>query len=316
MTHSPCRRACRSPWKQMPLLLIQLVVVGSFYFHACWSLSTQPNNNQQQSNRRRGFPLRRITGDGTPYEFPCQEVPFRQEWPDDRWPFSKNDFGRLDYYNDGIFYFLPRLVYHVDEPAVCALTQHYRRSIPPNSDLLDICSSWVSHYPNEFPETMRSIKATGMNPLELLCNDQITDGYVVADLNGSGITNKPPSDGGNSSEGTELLQEFEDASVDVITCALSIDYLINPVQVLRGCYRVLKPGGKVIVSFSNRCFGLKAIRVWMKNKSKFHLELVNAFFQYADSNYETKAYDITPIVPDKKDEYRDPLFVVEATKQK
>ena len=286
----------------------------------CYSLSFKNGNEsspQRPVGRRRGFfPLFRITGDGTPYKFPCTEISFRQEWSNN-WPFTKNDFARIDYYNDGLFYALPRLVYHVDEPAVCALTQHYRRSIEKNSDILDICSSWVSHYPTEFPETMNSIRATGMNPIELFFNDQLTDGFVVADLNGDDIINKPSNavDEGIDKAGRDLFAAYDDESFDVVTCALSIDYLIDPVKVLRGCNRILRSGGKVIVSFSNRCFGTKAIRVWRLNKNSFHVELVNAFFKFA-GNYKTPtAYEITPTIPDKTQKFRDPLFVIEAVKR-
>jgi hypothetical protein len=47
--------------------------------------------------------------------------------------------------SDSWFYSVPKLVYHIDEPAVAALTQYYRNNIPPKSDILDICSSWVSY---------------------------------------------------------------------------------------------------------------------------------------------------------------------------
>jgi len=207
----------------------------------------------------------------------------------------KSDFGRLDPYNDGIFYTIPRLVYHLDEPAVVALTQYYRRSIPPGSDILDVCSSWVSHYPTEFPECMGNISAIGMNAIELLCNDQLTGGFKVVDLN-----QKP-----------EL--PFEDNSFDVITCCVSFDYLIKPVEVLKECRRVLRPGGKVIVSFSNRCFGLKAVKIWLRSTNDKHVEFMNGFFQYAGGFKARKAFEITATLPKKR--YQDPMFVVEATKK-
>jgi hypothetical protein len=34
-------------------------------------------------------------------------------------------------------------VYHIDGGAVAALTHYYAETIPPKSDILDICSSWV-----------------------------------------------------------------------------------------------------------------------------------------------------------------------------
>ena len=105
-----------------------------------------------------------------------------KEWPE-KPPFKPEDFFRADSNDDAWFYTVPKLVYHIDEPAVAALTQYYRKSIPPGSKILDICSSWVSHYPLEFPKTMKEISATGMSALELQFNDQLTGGYVARDLN-------------------------------------------------------------------------------------------------------------------------------------
>jgi len=41
----------------------------------------------------------------------------------------------------------PRLVYHIDDAAVGALTRYYRSVLYEGANVLDICSSWVSHYP-------------------------------------------------------------------------------------------------------------------------------------------------------------------------
>ena len=87
--------------------------------------------------------VRRLTGDSTPYQFPTQPVRLVQEWPDTP-PFKAQDFFRADGNDDGIFYTVPKLVYHIDEPAVASLTQYYRNNVAKGSDILDICSSWVS----------------------------------------------------------------------------------------------------------------------------------------------------------------------------
>ena len=124
--------------------------------------------------RTRGVLVRRFTGDSTPYSFPRSPVSLVKEWPESA-PFTQKDFFRADEGDDENFYTLPRLVYHIDEPAVASLTQYYRDNIKPGSSILDICSSWVSHYPLEFKDNMKRISATGMNPLELMANDQLTD---------------------------------------------------------------------------------------------------------------------------------------------
>lgn len=52
--------------------------------------------------------------------------------------------------------------------------------------------------------------------------------------------------------------------------------------------------------------------MWLQSNDRQHLELINAFFQYAGGFGKRQAYDITATVPGIG--YRDPMFVVEATK--
>lgn len=163
--------------------------------------------------RTRGMLVRRFTGDSTPYTFPVTPVRLVKEWPEEP-PFKPEDFFRADEIDDGSFYAIPRLVYHIDEPAVASLTQYYRNNIPAGSKILDICSSWISHYPMEFPKTMKRISATGMNALELMYNDQLTD-YQAKNLN------------------VEPKLPYDDHTFDAVTCVVSIDYLISPIKVLK-----------------------------------------------------------------------------------
>ena len=243
--------------------------------------------------RYRGMLVRRMTGDSTPYSFPVSPVRLVKEWPEVP-PFRDEDFFRADSLDDSSFYTVPRLVYHIDEPAVASLTQYYRNNIKKGSDILDICSSWVSHYPLEFPKTMGKICATGMNGLELQYNDQLTGGYKAKDLN-----NDP-------------TLPYPDNSFDVVTCVVSIDYLIEPIKVLKEVNRVLRKGGKVIMSQSNRCFPSKAISMWLNMNDRQHLELINGYLQYAGGYKDVQALDITATMPDNS--YRDPMFIVEAIK--
>eukprot|EP00980_Cylindrotheca_fusiformis_P029772 scaffold23834_cov132-Cylindrotheca_fusiformis.AAC.4 len=253
--------------------------------------------------RSRGVLVRRVglvlqvscfTGDSTPFSFPVTPIRLVKEWPQSP-PFRSEDFFRADTTDDSGFYIVPRLVYHIDEPAVASLTQYYRNNIPKGSDILDICSSWVSHYPLEFPNTMGNICATGMNSVELAFNDQLTGGFKQQDLN------KDPT------------LPFEGSSFDVVTCVVSIDYLVEPIKVLKEVHRVLRKGGKVIISQSNRCFPSKAISMWLKMNDRQHLELINGYLQYAGGFEEPrKAFDISAKLPDNS--YRDPMFIVEAIK--
>jgi SAM-dependent methyltransferase len=112
---------------------------------------------------------------------------------------------------------------------------------------------------------------------------------------------------------------YDDASFDVITCVVSIDYLIFPLDVSRECHRILRPGGKMLVSQSNRCFPKKVIRMWKNLKTDLeHLELINGYFQYASSNNDwvepRRVYNITAVDPSKGSK-PDPMYVVVAEKK-
>jgi hypothetical protein len=77
-------------------------------------------------------------------------------------------------------------------------------------------------------------------------------------------------------------------------------------------HRVLKPGGKAIMSFSNRCFPTKAIAVWTGSGDLDHIYIVGAYYHYSVPGGYTKpvAHDIT--LPPRF--WGDPMYVVEAAK--
>ena len=65
-----------------------------------------------------------------------------------------NEMGRYDETSDLIFYSQPRLVTHIDDDAIGALTKYYAEVFPASGSkdtaLLDVCSSWISHYPKNY----------------------------------------------------------------------------------------------------------------------------------------------------------------------
>ncbi len=160
----------------------------------------------------------------------AEKVLENPKWPP-AWPYTENDFKRMDESNDSVFYDSPRLCYHIDDAAVSALTSYYAKNFKDGEDVLDICSSWVSHYPKEWKGG--NVVGLGMNEYELSQNQQLSS-YVVKDLN------------------EEPVLPFDDASFDKITCVVSVDYLNKPLEVFKEIGRVLRPGGECLISMSNR----------------------------------------------------------------
>ena len=97
---------------------------------------------------------------------------------------SSDNFKRYDESSDFTFYNQPRFVTHIDDPAIGALTKYYAATFPESGNqdvaLLDICSSWISHYPKGY--TAGRIAGLGMNGDELKKNPILSD-YDVLDLN-------------------------------------------------------------------------------------------------------------------------------------
>jgi len=195
-------------------------------------------------------------------------------------------FDRVDRSPDDLFYALPRLVTHIDDRAIAAVTGLYRRLFPPGGAVLDLMSSWVSHLPPEV--TYRRVVGLGLNPVELDANPRL-DERVVQDLN----------------ERPQL--PFGDGEFDSAAICVSVQYLRRPVAVLREVARVLRAGAPVAITFSNRCFPTKAVQIWRTLDDAGHARLVERYLLVAGGWEKVERLDCQPT-----DARGDPLFAVVA----
>ena len=180
-------------------------------------------------------------------ETPLPELP-----PD---AFAKQDTG-----DDGAFYVPPRLVTHIDAVATQALTAHYAAMLPPDGVILDLMSSWVSHLPPDL--RTREVIGHGMNAVELAANPRFTR-WFTQDLN------------------RDVNLPLASASIDAATLCVSIQYLERPVEVLSEVARVLRPGGSIVIAFSNRCFPTKAVMIWRMLDAAAHASLIELYLGQA-----------------------------------
>ncbi|MCC0176960.1 class I SAM-dependent methyltransferase [Waterburya agarophytonicola K14] len=168
---------------------------------------------------------------------------------------------KLDDANDLNFYELPRFVTHVDDGFIDRLTNLYREKLEPNSRILDLMSSWVSHLPKDLK--FSHVEGHGMNQEELAKNPQL-DRYFLQNLN------------------QQPKLPLEDNNFDAVLITVSIQYLQYPEAVLSEIYRILKPNGIVIISFSNRMFYQKAIAAWRDGTDRDRINLVRKYFHSVD----------------------------------
>jgi SAM-dependent methyltransferase len=169
-------------------------------------------------------------------------------------------FARIDEGDDAAFYAPPRLVTHIDDNAIAALTEFYARSLPAGGAVLDLMSSWVSHLPDE--ATYGEVVGHGMNREELAANTRL-DRWFVQNLN------------------RDPALPLADASFDAAICCVSVQYLQQPLKVFGDVRRTLRSGAPFIVSFSNRCFPTKAVEIWRSLDMRGHAALVKLYFERA-----------------------------------
>jgi SAM-dependent methyltransferase len=169
-------------------------------------------------------------------------------------------FRRHDESPDGAFYAAPRLVTHIDDAAIAAVTALYREHLPAGGAVLDLMSSWVSHLPAD--AAYDRVAGLGMNAEELAANPRLTD-RRVQDLN------------------ADPTLPYGDAEFDGAGCCVSVQYLTRPEAVFREVARVLRPGAPFVVTFSNRCFPTKAVAAWQSLDDAGHARLVAAYFAAA-----------------------------------
>jgi SAM-dependent methyltransferase len=175
---------------------------------------------------------------------------------------------KLDPTKDSDFYAFPRFVTHVDQGFIDRLTALYREILSPNTRILDLMSSWVSHLPEEME--FEHIEGHGMNGEELAKNPRLHS-YFVQDLN------------------AQPKLPLGDSSFDAVLITVSVQYLQYPEAIFAELYRILKPHGLVVVSFSNRMFYQKAIAAWRDNSDLGQVALVKSYFKSVAGFREVQA---------------------------
>ena len=197
---------------------------------------------------------------------------------------------KLDTSSDGEFYRLPRFCNHCDDNFIRtqkAVYEQYLGALKPGEPLtvLDMASSHVSHMPESIMFDERyTFVGHGMNAEELSRNP-IFDRWFVRDFNAD-----PPS--------SSSPLPFKDESLDAVVCCCSIQYFQMPEQVFAElCGRCLKPGGILIVSFTNRAFWSKAVSAWCNTTEYGRTQLVRQYCYAAGFSNVEEAKLTRPVAP-------------------
>lgn len=210
-------------------------------------------------------------------------VPYRPQYQE--WPYVQADFKRMDESPDNSFYSDSRFVTHIDDAAIASLRRYYDTVLPRKGRILDLCSSWISHYPQAVEKAAAQgelkVVGMGMNNAELKKN-QVLCKRILQDLNEdpnipltvcdehavSGLQSADTADG-------------DSGLLDCTTCVVSLDYLTRPKEVLSSVRELTKPGGSCQIIVSSRMFPTKATSAWIKRTPEQRLQMVGDYLHFA-----------------------------------
>lgn len=171
----------------------------------------------------------------------------------------------IDYYRAGFFgsvfflccvrrsYPLNPSIHQLINQSLFTHPPHHPRLIPPEAEILDLCTNWDSHLPNDVQ--YKFVEGHGMNEGELKANWRL-DSSFTQDLN------------------AYPYLPLQDQRFDAVLCCNGLQYLQQPRKVLQEVRRVLKPGGLFIVTFSSHMFPEKAMHVWLERSVIERVSLV------------------------------------------
>ena len=205
-------------------------------------------------------------------------------------PYPQDSFGKDDETDDELFYVEPRLVVHVDDNAINSIQSYYSKVFPENAIVLDLMSSWKSHFPTnkQFKKTV----GLGLNAIEMENNPSL-DEFFVQNIN------------------VDPTLPFEANYFDAVVIVVSIQYVSKPIELFQEIARILKPDSFCHVIYSNRMFPTKAVWLWKALSDDMRAQLIASYFHSTNNFGKPEFKNITEVTGSSID----PVFVVSSKKQ-
>ena len=151
-------------------------------------------------------------------------------------------FARTDESDDGAFFSIPDLAPFWDDQANQVVAGLYRQLIPSAALVLDLMAG--AHTPlQDAGVSTLSIHCAGLNRAELAFNPMCSE-YRELNVN------------------LDLPLPYPDQQYDCVLIHAAIEYAVHPMILFREIARILKPHGRLIVTFSPRCVAAKATAIW------------------------------------------------------
>lgn len=203
-------------------------------------------------------------------------------------PYTSSDLTPQDTTPDPSFYSTPRFVTHIDDHAIALLKRYYATALPPSGRILDLCSSWVSHFPAELEARAVATKKQQQQQRGTPSKTDESDpglevvglGLSAPELDANPILAERVVQDLNRQPGVRIAAA-EGRPWDATVCVVSVDYLTQPVAVLSSIRERTRPGGMVHLVVSNRCFPTKCVARWLRVREPERLEMVADYLQFS-----------------------------------
>ncbi|GIS65538.1 MAG: hypothetical protein CM1200mP3_17860 [Chloroflexota bacterium] len=139
------------------------------------------------------------------------------------------------------FMWNPDWSFPIDDNAIKSIQSYYSEVLPENATVLDLMSSWKSHFPTnkQFKKTV----GLGLNAIEMENNPRL-DEFFVQNIN------------------VDPTLPFKANYFDAVVIVVSIQYVSKPIELFQEIARILKPDSSCHVIYSNRMFPTKAVWLW------------------------------------------------------
>jgi len=184
---------------------------------------------------------------------------------------------------------------HLDENAIEKIKKLYSEHIPEYGKVLDLLANEKTYLSDDLDTEL----VVGIGKHEgILASNQRLDTYNTQDLN------------------EETILPYDANYFDVVICTLTIEYLEDPLEFMFEISRVLKKGGKFIITFSNTPAIKEGIDHWDELHSFERMQLVLEFFRNSQLFQAINTYSNRGALRSKKDPYypakriSDPIFAV------
>lgn len=178
----------------------------------------------------------------------------------------------------------------VDEEAIESLQNHYSYYLRDGMTVLELGAAENSYLPQQL-KLARHV-GVGLNKELMETNPSLTDTLVV---------NLDVVEEEVGVKSDELNSAFGENSFDAILVANTVEFLTQPREVFKTCWRLLKPGGTMFVSFVERealkeDFGDAQTKMWRNYNDDQHLWMAGSFFQFSvgEGWDGLKGFDISP----------------------